>query len=369
MKKILFVIYTHSLGGGAEKIFSNVLNGLADQTDYQLSVLEYAKYDVKNEALDPKINRLPPIVDMANSSRIERITKFLLAHLCPGILRKLYLKEKYDVEIAFNYQIPSFLTGSKKGVYNVQWNHGDVSDLKKNRFKRFLQGRAYQKADQIVAISENTRNSIVKLFPQYADKVTILYNGTDVDLIRKGAEMPTDVKLKNNSLVFLGRLEHNKNPLRLLGYTERLIKEGCDVNLYLLGSGVQDREVADYIKNAKLEDRVFPLGYVSNPYPIIKQGSAICLLSEREGFPTVFTEGMALGKPFISTPVGGTRELADHGNCGIVIDDYEGFKEAVHKTVIDRESSKKMGNACLERIKLFSLEKQIESIIDLIERK
>ena len=369
MKKVLFVIYTHSLGGGAERILSNVLNGLAEKTNYEISVLEYAKYSVKEEVLNPKIKRLPPIVDMEHSSRIERIAKFLLVHFCPLLLRKMYIKEKYDVEISFNYQIPSFLTSPKKEVYNIQWNHGDIYDLKESAFKRFLQGRAYKKADRIVAISENTRNSIVELFPQHEKILTVLYNGTDVDFIRKGAELPTDFKLKNNSLVFLGRLEHNKNPLRLIEYTERLLKEGADVNLYLLGSGVQEKEVADYIKAANLEDRIFLLGYIANPYPIIKQGRAICMLSESEGFPTVFTEGMALGKPFISTPVGGTRELGDGGNCGIVIDSYEEFKEAVHKAVLDPESSKKMESACLEQIKLFSLEKQIDRIIDLIEEK
>ena len=80
------------------------------------------------------------------------------------------------------------------------------------------------------------------------------------------------------------------------------------------------------IQKAKLEHKVFLLGYMSNPYPIIKQSAAVCLLSESEGFPTVFTEGMALGKPFISSPVGGTRELSDNGNCGIIINSYEEFK-------------------------------------------
>lgn len=368
MKKVLFIIYTHSLGGGAEKILTNVLNGLAKKTDYELSVLEYAKMGVKEEILDEKIKKLKPIVDMQNASRPERIFKYFLVHFCPAILRKIYIKEEYDVQIAFNYQIPTFLTSPKKSIYNIQWNHGDVYDLKEHPFRRFLQNLSFRKADKIIAISKNTKDSILSVFPKYAEKVQTIQNGTDVDSILKGAEVPTDISIKPNSLIFLGRLEDNKNPLTLIDYTEKMLREGLDINLYLLGTGVQEDEVIKRINDAKLNENIFPLGYINNPYPIIKQGSAVCMLSKSEGFPTVFTEGMALGKPFISSLVGGVTELSGNGECGKIVSNYEEFKDAVKSVVLDSENNKKMGIACQKHIKLFSYDTQIEKTIELIEQ-
>ncbi len=369
MKKVLFIIYTHSHGGGAEKILTNVVNGLAEKTDYEITILEYANMHVKEEVVHERVKRLKPIVDMKNSSRTERLLKFFMVHLCPGLLRKFYIKEKYDVEIAFNYQIPSFLSRSKKDVYNIQWNHGDLYDLKARPFKRFLQNLSFRKADKIVAISQNTRNSIISLFPKYKNKVQVIYNGTDVDAILKSAALPTDIHLKENSLVFLGRLEDNKNPLTLIEYTEKLIREGMDLNLYLLGTGVQEQEVSSRIKDAELEDRIHMLGYIENPYPIMKQACAVCMLSKREGFPTVFTEGITLGKPFITTRVGGVEELTNNGKCGVVISDFEDFRSAVKKVVFDQENNKKMGLCCQKHIQSFSYNRQIEQTIDLIEQK
>ncbi len=368
MKKILFIIYTHSLGGGAERIFSNVLNGLAAKTDYKISVLEYAKYGVKEEKIDSRIKILKPIVDMQKSSKVEKAIKYAMVHLCPQLLRSWYVKEKYDVEIAFNYQIPSFLLSSSKDVYKVQWNHGDVYDLKDNAFKRFLQNLSYKKADRIVAISNNTKRSILEVFGQHAKKLGIIYNGTDVDLIIKESDSPTDIKLKDNSLVFLGRIEPGKDPMRLVKYTERLINEGVEVNLYLLGVGVQQEELFDYIRSSGLDDRIFMLGYIKNPYPIIKQSAAICMLSKTEGFPTVFTEGMALGKPFISSEVGGVEELSNDGKCGVVVADYDEFKQAVLNVVVDSENNGRMSVACKEHIKMFSYDEQIKNTIGLIEQ-
>ena len=77
MKKILFITYSFSLGGGSEKILSNILNGLADKTDYDVSVLEYAKYDIKSERINSKIKSLNPIVDMNKSSSFY---VFIFAH-------------------------------------------------------------------------------------------------------------------------------------------------------------------------------------------------------------------------------------------------------------------------------------------------
>lgn len=366
-KKLLFITYTHSLGGGAEKILTNIVNGLAAQTDYEISVLEYARFQTKNSILNDEIKVLKPVVDMSSSSRIERIFKMLLVHIFPCILRKIYYKDNYDTVISFNYQIPSFLTPFKKSVDNIQWIHGDIYDLKSKPFKRMLQSISFKKADKIVAISENTKKSILDIFPQYKEKIRTIYNGTDVKLIEELSDAPTDIKLKENSMIFLGRLEPNKNPLKLIKYTERLIKEGMNVNLYLLGTGVQQEEVIQYINSIGMEDRIKALGYISEPYPIIRQSRAVCLLSESEGFPTVLTEGLALGKPFISTKIGGVRELSNNGKCGIIVNDYKDFKKAVSDIIFDDTKYAQMTTDCKEHIKLFSYNQQIGNIIKLIE--
>ena len=66
------------------------------------------------------------------------------------------------------------------------------------------------------------------------------------------------------------------------------------------------------------------------------------MLSESEGFPTVFTEGMALGKPFISSAVGGTQELSNNGSCGVIINDYNDFKQAVSDIIFNPDNYEKI---------------------------
>ena len=56
MKKILFIIYTYSLGGGAEAILTNVVNHL-NPSKYQIDILEYAQYGTKTEVINKNIHR------------------------------------------------------------------------------------------------------------------------------------------------------------------------------------------------------------------------------------------------------------------------------------------------------------------------
>lgn len=366
MKKILIVVYTYSLGGGVEKILSNIVSNL-DHTKYDITILPYAEYGVKKENISSKVRVLPSIVDMKTAGRIEKITKYFLVHFFPWVLRKIYVKDKYDIEISFNYQIPSFLVKSKKGTKVIEWIHGDINDLKSNTLKRKLQKRSFKKADKIVAISQNTKQSIVDVFPIYKNKVQLVYNGIDAEIIRERAQESTDIKLKENSVVFLGRLEEAKKPLKLAEAVKEAIEDNMDINLYLLGQGEQFDELKEKIEEWGLNERIFLLGYQQNPYPIIKQSKAVCMMSRSEGFPTVFTEGMVLGKPFISTAVGGVEELSNDGKCGIIVDSTEQFKEALAKAVLDSEESQKMQEACLEHIKNYSIERQIETIEDMLD--
>ena len=142
MKKILFTIYSYSLGGGAEKILSNVVNGLAEKTDYEISVLQYADFGVKTEKTDDRVKILKPVVDMNNSSKVEKIFKYFLVHFCPFILRKRYIKEnglQFVDEYVYNVgkagemseNIEKFCSMGKRNAIRLSGIINDLLDISK----------------------------------------------------------------------------------------------------------------------------------------------------------------------------------------------------------------------------------------------
>ena len=365
MKKILFVPYTFSLGGGAEKILADTVRNL-DPEKYQVTILPYADYHVKRENVPENVTVLPGILDITKAGKLEKAIKHLLVHFCPEILRKRYIKEQYDVAIAFNYQIPSFLVRETASCKAVMWNHGDLYDLKRSHMKRWLQKRSFRRATKIVAIAERTERSITDLFPQFSHKVVRIYNGIHTEKIRKQAQEATEIALQPNTVIFLGRLEHGKQPLALLETARILNEKHFPVRFYFLGQGEQEQEMRGKIAEYHLENRVSLLGYRQNPYPIIAQAKIVCMLSLAEGFPTVFAEGMALGKPFVSTHVGGVSEMRENGRCGILVNSPKECAEAIAQLLADEARYDEMSKACLNHIEEFSMARQKENIEKLL---
>ncbi len=366
MKKLLFVIYTFSLGGGAERILSDLVSNI-DREDYQIDILPYADFGVKQEQLPEGVNLLPGVVNMQTAGKAEKALKYFLVHFFPSVLRKKYIKKKYDIEVSFNYQIPSFLVKASKGTKAVMWNHGVMDDLKTNKLGFLLQKRSFKKATKIIAIAETTKNAIVNLFPEFSSKIEILYNGIHTERILKNAKEKTDIDLKTPSVIFAGRLEDAKRPLAVLEAVKLLKERNKTVFAYFLGQGEQYGELQEKIRKWDLQDNAFLLGYQTNPYPLFQQCNAVCMLSKAEGFPTVFAEGMALGKPFISTPVGGVKEMSDNGNCGVIVNTPEECADAIEKIVLDSAVNSAMGDCCQKHIANFSMKRQKQRLQELFD--
>ena len=365
MKKVLFIPYTFSMGGGAEKILADTVRNL-DPEKYEVTILPYADYHIKAEQVPEYVTVFPGMLDITRAGKLEKAMKHLLVHFCPGLLRKWYIKDRYDVEISFNYQIPSFLIKETKHTKAVMWNHGDLYTLAQHKLMRQLQKRSFRRATKIVAISENTERSIEDLFPEFAHKLVRIYNGIHLESIRQRAKEACDITLQPASVVFIGRLEHNKQPLALLE-TARILKEkNTPVHFYFMGRGEQEQEMQAKIAEYQLENHASVLGYQQNPYPIMTQAKIVCMLSRAEGFPTVFAEGMALGKPFVSTRVGGVNEMSNGGQCGILVNSPEECAEAIAQLLADEARYDVMSKACVAHIEEFSMARQKENIEKLL---
>ena len=167
-KRLLFIIWSFSHGGGAERVLANVVNNL-DPDKYDIEILEFYYAGIKKEKLNPNIILHKPIVDVTNKRFFNllknKIICFLTFFFCGGLIRRIYLNKTYDVEISFNYLTSTFLLSKKSGK-RIAWIHGVVDDLKTKRVYRFLQKRSFKKADKIVAISKKCLESIKSVFPE-----------------------------------------------------------------------------------------------------------------------------------------------------------------------------------------------------------
>ena len=133
--------------------------------------------------------------------------------------------------------IPTFLL--PKGTKNISWIHGDVYNLADQNFlrERIRQNNAFGNVEKIVAISDFTELSLEELFPEHKDKLVKIYNGIDIDKVKKESMEQTNIQINKPAIVFIGRLEENKNPVRLIHILRLVHDKGLNIHLYYLGEG------------------------------------------------------------------------------------------------------------------------------------
>lgn len=320
-KKILFIVWSFSYGGGAERVLSYLIRALEATGRYDIDLLEVQHFDIGWEPLPDTVTALEPIIDETAKGLWARARRFARRRLMgrdPFALReKVRGGEKYDVVIAFNYQLPTFFV--RPSECSISWNHGSIECLADDPVGYERQRDAYAYFNRIVAIAQRTRDSIVELFPEVAPKCEIIHNGFPVDEIFEKAASSTEISLEPHSLVAVGRLDNNKRPELILEAFRCIAKTDPLPHLYYLGEGAHEVNVRRLASEYGLGDRVHFLGYQTNPYPVIKQAACVISLSESEGFQSVFVEGLLLGVPFISTPAGAAEELSGDGRFGRVI--------------------------------------------------
>lgn len=221
----------------------------------------------------------------------------------------------------------------------IQWIHTDYALW--SQFSEWTRAitkndnSIYKAYDHIVVLTERCREGTVRRLPQLADKITVIPNLIQAEIIRKMSEEPIENAFEECGYRFVtvGRIDKEKNFDRVLKICEQLSSDKINFCWYIIGDGPLMADINKKIKLRDLSNQVIMLGRLENPYPIMKQCDYFVLLSDYEGTPVTIDEAAVLGIPVIATDVGGIPEQLERFGYGTVLsvqdDMYEAFKKAI----------------------------------------
>ena len=362
--KLLFITHTHSSGGGAEKILTTLVNNL-DTEKYEISIFELTNYGIKKEPLQNNIKLLPPMMYIQQKQiPFYEYTLNQLLVSNPAVIKALHSFEDYDVVISWIKDTPSYLASAFNN-YMLAWTHSDIRYLLNTEhfpdidFEKQLQARCWSQPKIVFSVSNMAVDSIIRVFPHLKEKVEVFYNPINIENIQRLSEEKIEdiIHICPNILIAIGRLDSNKNFELLLEVQKRLSDENLDTHLIVLGTGAQEKLLKRKAISLGIQNTVSFLGFKENPYPYLKKSKLLCVSSFTEGFPTVICEAMALGKPFVTTPVAGASdELSCDGKCGFVSDwNAKDFAAQVKKVILDERLYHSMSENCVKKIAEFSI--------------
>lgn len=189
-------------------------------------------------------------------------------------------------------------------------------------------------ASFVVAISSFGKSQLMRwCSAEDWPKLHVVRCGVDANFL---VDAPSPVAT-NRTLVCVGRLCEQKGQLLLIEAASRLVQQGCELELRLVGDGPMRKECEGAIKRWNLQRHVTITGWASGEMVKheIEQAGVFVLPSFAEGLPVVIMEALALGRPVISTYVAGIPELVQNGINGWLVPagDVEALVEAMRMAI------------------------------------
>jgi len=247
--------------------------------------------------------------------------------------------------------------------------------------QRWVERRAYNLADAIIANAEAVRQELIGDGVPAA-KIQTIYNGMDTsrvaprpDLERADAlallGLPRDGERRFVSIV--ANMRHAKKDQATFLRAARRVREAVPEAAFVLaGEGELKESLRAHAGELGLGEHAFFTGRCAQ-VPELLSVSEVCVLSSSgtEGFSNSIIEYMAAARPVVATDIGGAREAIVEGETGYIIapGDDAALAERIVSLLRDPAQARRMGELGLQVVKeKFSCAAQVESVEHLYER-
>ena len=226
---------------------------------------------------------------------------------------------------------------------------------------------------RVILVSEATRWDFAP-----SAKQTLIYNGVDLDAFQAS---PKEVETLRTELFhdgfdapILAGVVTRITPEKGIHFLVRAMAElkglfsmtGASIKLLIVGGPYFQKDI-DYMEGLKqevadlgIEDSVIFTGFLSDTRVVTSLLDIVLVPSIiPEACPRTIIEAMAVGKPVIATPLGGSKELVTP-ETGVLVppEDTSAIANAVAAFATDPERLRAMGKAARTRaVKLFSSNK------------
>ena len=186
----------------------------------------------------------------------------------------------------------------------------------------------------MITITDFTRRYLIDTYQIPAEKVALIYQGTDTDRFRHIDRAVTEARnrypLPENASPVLGSIgsfEHRKgHPVLFEALAELVHNALPDAHLMMVGDGPDEAMLKEKAKLLGLERNISFFPFTSQPDLIFELLDITVLPSlYKEGLPNVLLESMSMGVPVVSSNIGGVAEIVLDGETGYMVEPGDKF--------------------------------------------
>jgi glycosyltransferase involved in cell wall biosynthesis len=173
-------------------------------------------------------------------------------------------------------------------------------------------------------------------------------------------------------IICVGRLVGAKGQHVLLAAFRKLLSEGRNVRLRLIGKGPERNSLEAAADEYGIKDAVIFEGAVgiARVREALEQATVFTLPSFAEGIPVALMEAMAMEIPVVSTTIAGIPELIRHEVDGLLVspsDDAQ-LADALARLIDDHELRRRLGRSGRMRVQeSYDLHKSIQGLGEIFQ--
>jgi len=352
------------IGFDAKRAFANK-TGLGNYSRFVLSSL--LAHEQKDEylAYTPKNTRnLFPDFPKENIFQPQSFLNKKLSALWrySSITRQLR-KDRIDIFHGLSNEIPQGLANT--GISSVVTIHDLIFEKLPSHYSaidraiyRYKFKSACERADSIIAISEQTKRDLMDLYHVDQQKIEVIYQDCNV-IFKKEIDTKKRKEIKNAYgidgpfVLCVGTIEERKNQLRLAEAFSRL--KNKDFKLVLVGKATTYTEkIREFISKNGLENRILILTNVPTDHlpSLYQEATIFAYISVYEGFGIPILEALNSGTPVMAAKGSCLEEAGGPG--GLYADplDIEDITYQLEKLLSEptlRQSLVSLGKAHIEQ--------------------
>lgn len=363
------------IGFDAKRAFHNT-TGLGNYSRDLIRILanyyptnSYLLYNTKPK----KVKRLQLTTNMIEVLPKLKIWKKLSSIWRQGPVSEQIINDGVSIFHGLSGEIPRGLAG--KEIKTVVTIH-DLIFIRYPKLYSFFDRKihfnkfkyAAEKADKVIAISEQTKKDIVDFLKIDASKIEVLYQGChhvfkEERTLEEKEAFKKKYNLPDKFISNIGTIEERKNALSIV----KAIKD-IDVNLVVVGRKTEYyKEIEKYIVEHKLEGKVFFLEHLSlKELSIVYQASEIFIYpSIFEGFGIPIIEALYSKTPVITTAGGVFPEAGGPNSIYIEKNNINSLKLAIANLLKNENLRKKMTTEGYNFVQKFNDEVIVKKLMNI----
>ncbi|MEK6540050.1 MAG: glycosyltransferase family 4 protein [Deltaproteobacteria bacterium] len=230
----------------------------------------------------------------------------------------------------------------------------------------------------VVANSRRGKDEIIKHYGLPEEKFCVIYNGinigafADSDGDKLRAVYREKLNIKNETaLLFVGSGFERKGLKFLIEAAGILKREGHNnLKIVVVGKG-RIKKYQTIADRCGIGEDIKFMGPVKDINAYYSASDIFVLPSIYEPFSNACLEAMASGLPVVTSRINGASEIIAHGKNGMIVDDPANPKEIAERIkplLAGRENMLAMGRAARVTAGNYTIEKNVEDFLMLVER-